>query len=54
MELGIGPDRFVEQSAHLDAAWEKSGRDDKPHKAALGYFSLGDDAQKNADEYLRD
>jgi alkanesulfonate monooxygenase SsuD/methylene tetrahydromethanopterin reductase-like flavin-dependent oxidoreductase (luciferase family) len=51
---GSGPDQFEEDAANFDAAWQKAGRDGKPRKAALGYFSLGDEAEKNANAYLTD
>jgi len=38
---------FAEASAKVDAAWERAGRDGKPRKAALAYFSLGPDADAN-------
>ena len=37
---GSGPDQLVEDLENLDEAWQAAGRDDEPHKAALGYFSL--------------
>ena len=49
---GSGPDQFVKDADKLDEAWKGAGRDDAPHKMALAYFSLGADAQANADEYL--
>ena len=51
---GAPPDQFPPAAEKLAAAWEKEGRDGEPHKMALGYYSLGDDAERNADEYLRD
>jgi alkanesulfonate monooxygenase SsuD/methylene tetrahydromethanopterin reductase-like flavin-dependent oxidoreductase (luciferase family) len=49
---GSGPDQFVEDSRNVDEAWKNAGRDDKPYKMALAYFSLGPDAEKNAHDYL--
>jgi alkanesulfonate monooxygenase SsuD/methylene tetrahydromethanopterin reductase-like flavin-dependent oxidoreductase (luciferase family) len=49
---GSGPDQFVEDSKSVDEAWKNAGRDDKPYKMALAYFSLGPDAEKNAHDYL--
>src|SRR5215210_2259198 len=49
---GSGPDQFAEDSKGVDAAWKSAGRDDRPYKMALAYFSLGPDAEKNAHEYL--
>jgi alkanesulfonate monooxygenase SsuD/methylene tetrahydromethanopterin reductase-like flavin-dependent oxidoreductase (luciferase family) len=49
---GAGPDQFKEDAANLDEAWSREGRDGKPYKMALSYFSLGPDAQKNAESSL--
>jgi alkanesulfonate monooxygenase SsuD/methylene tetrahydromethanopterin reductase-like flavin-dependent oxidoreductase (luciferase family) len=49
---GAGPDQFKQDSANLDEAWKRHGREGKPFKMALIYFSLGPDAQKNADRSL--
>ena len=34
-------------------AWADAGRDGEPRLAALGYFSLGDEGEANADKYLK-
>jgi alkanesulfonate monooxygenase SsuD/methylene tetrahydromethanopterin reductase-like flavin-dependent oxidoreductase (luciferase family) len=49
---GSGPDQFEEDAAKLDDAWKRQGRDGKPYKMALTYFSLGPDAEKNAQASL--
>jgi alkanesulfonate monooxygenase SsuD/methylene tetrahydromethanopterin reductase-like flavin-dependent oxidoreductase (luciferase family) len=49
---GSGPDQFEKDVAMLDDAWKRHGRDGDPYKMALIYFSLGPDAQKNAEESL--
>jgi alkanesulfonate monooxygenase SsuD/methylene tetrahydromethanopterin reductase-like flavin-dependent oxidoreductase (luciferase family) len=49
---GAGPDQFKEDSESMDQAWKQAGRDGKPYKMALTYFSLGPDAQKNAEKNL--
>jgi alkanesulfonate monooxygenase SsuD/methylene tetrahydromethanopterin reductase-like flavin-dependent oxidoreductase (luciferase family) len=49
---GAGPDQFKEDSASVDEAWKQHGREGKPYKMALTYFSLGPDAQKNAEKNL--
>jgi alkanesulfonate monooxygenase SsuD/methylene tetrahydromethanopterin reductase-like flavin-dependent oxidoreductase (luciferase family) len=49
---GAGPDQFKEDSANVDEAWKQAGREGKPYKMALIYFSLGPDAQKNAEKNL--
>jgi alkanesulfonate monooxygenase SsuD/methylene tetrahydromethanopterin reductase-like flavin-dependent oxidoreductase (luciferase family) len=54
MQGGSGPDQFSKDSANLDEAWKKAGREGKSRKMALGYFSLGPDAEKNAQNYLTD
>ena len=51
---GAGPDQFKEDAANLEEAWKKQGRDGGPYKMALVYFSLGPDAQKNAEHDLAD
>jgi alkanesulfonate monooxygenase SsuD/methylene tetrahydromethanopterin reductase-like flavin-dependent oxidoreductase (luciferase family) len=51
---GSGPDQFEEDSANLDAAWKAAGREGTPRKVALGYYSLGPDAEQNAQAYLTD
>jgi alkanesulfonate monooxygenase SsuD/methylene tetrahydromethanopterin reductase-like flavin-dependent oxidoreductase (luciferase family) len=51
---GGSPDQFVSGVDQLSAAWEKEGREGAPRKMALSYFSLGDDAERNAEKYLRD
>jgi alkanesulfonate monooxygenase SsuD/methylene tetrahydromethanopterin reductase-like flavin-dependent oxidoreductase (luciferase family) len=51
---GGRPDQFSGAADQLGAAWEKEGRKGAPRKMALGYFSLGEDAERNATQYLRD
>ena len=51
---GGTPDMFAEGKRKLERAWSDAGRDDKPHTIALAYYSLGDDAQPNAEAYLGD
>jgi alkanesulfonate monooxygenase SsuD/methylene tetrahydromethanopterin reductase-like flavin-dependent oxidoreductase (luciferase family) len=51
---GGTPDQLSEGIEKLAAAWERQGRDGEPRKMALAYFSLGDDAERNAEGYLRD
>jgi alkanesulfonate monooxygenase SsuD/methylene tetrahydromethanopterin reductase-like flavin-dependent oxidoreductase (luciferase family) len=51
---GSGPDQFVEDAAKLEEAWRQHGSEGKPFKMALIYFSLGEDAQANAERYLLD
>jgi alkanesulfonate monooxygenase SsuD/methylene tetrahydromethanopterin reductase-like flavin-dependent oxidoreductase (luciferase family) len=49
---GAGPDQFKEDSKSVDEAWKEQGREGKPYKMALTYFSLGPDAQRNAEKNL--
>jgi alkanesulfonate monooxygenase SsuD/methylene tetrahydromethanopterin reductase-like flavin-dependent oxidoreductase (luciferase family) len=49
---GSGPDQFAEDAASLEEAWKRHGREGKPYKMALTYFSLGPDAEKNAQASL--
>jgi len=51
---GSGPDQFKEDATKLDEVWKQEGREGKPYKMALAYFSLGPDAQKNAEHDLLD
>ncbi len=51
---GGPPDRYAGMLEHLSAAWEEAGREGEPRKMALAYFSLGDDAEANAQRYLTD
>jgi alkanesulfonate monooxygenase SsuD/methylene tetrahydromethanopterin reductase-like flavin-dependent oxidoreductase (luciferase family) len=51
---GSGPNQFKEDVATLEQAWGAAGRDGSPYKLALIYFSLGPDAQKNAQHDLGD
>lgn len=51
---GGTPDQFADAARRLDSAWSEQGRDGQPRKMALAYFSLGDDAEHNANQYLLD
>jgi alkanesulfonate monooxygenase SsuD/methylene tetrahydromethanopterin reductase-like flavin-dependent oxidoreductase (luciferase family) len=51
---GGTPDQFADGLQKLTAAWDRQGRDGRPRTMALAYFSLGDDAERNAEAYLRD
>jgi alkanesulfonate monooxygenase SsuD/methylene tetrahydromethanopterin reductase-like flavin-dependent oxidoreductase (luciferase family) len=51
---GGAPDQFSEGLGKLTAAWERHGREGQPRTMALAYFSLGPDADRNANAYLRD
>lgn len=49
---GSGPDQFEEDAANVEEAWKRHGREGEPYKMALTYFSLGPDAEKNAQASL--
>ncbi len=51
---GASPEQFAEMAAKAKAAWTAAGRDGEPRLMALAYFSLGDDAEANANAYLTD
>jgi alkanesulfonate monooxygenase SsuD/methylene tetrahydromethanopterin reductase-like flavin-dependent oxidoreductase (luciferase family) len=51
---GGTPDQFAEAVSKLSAAWAEQGREGDPRKMALAYFSLGDDAERDAEGYLTD
>jgi alkanesulfonate monooxygenase SsuD/methylene tetrahydromethanopterin reductase-like flavin-dependent oxidoreductase (luciferase family) len=51
---GGTPDQFSGAVEQLVVAWEKHHREGQPRKMALAYFSLGPDAERNAERYLRD
>jgi alkanesulfonate monooxygenase SsuD/methylene tetrahydromethanopterin reductase-like flavin-dependent oxidoreductase (luciferase family) len=51
---GAPPDQFEAMAEKVDAAWSAAGRDGRPKKAALAYFSLGEKAEENANAYLTD
>jgi alkanesulfonate monooxygenase SsuD/methylene tetrahydromethanopterin reductase-like flavin-dependent oxidoreductase (luciferase family) len=51
---GSGPDAFGEAADKVRAAWSEAGRQGEPRLAGLAYFSLGGEAEKDAEEYLGD
>jgi alkanesulfonate monooxygenase SsuD/methylene tetrahydromethanopterin reductase-like flavin-dependent oxidoreductase (luciferase family) len=51
---GLPPEAFAEAAGKVKAEWEKAGREDAPRLEGLAYFSLGDDAEANANSYLKD
>src|SRR5215208_4682164 len=51
---GSGPSQFGSDLSNLDDAWKKAGREGQPRTLALGYFSLGPDAQANVESYVGD
>lgn len=51
---GGNPDMFADAKAKLDAAWSDAGRDGSPRAISLAYFALGENAEADADAYLKD
>jgi alkanesulfonate monooxygenase SsuD/methylene tetrahydromethanopterin reductase-like flavin-dependent oxidoreductase (luciferase family) len=51
---GGAPDQFADGAQQLQAAWSEQSRSGQPRKMALAYFSLGDDAEHDANQYLLD
>jgi alkanesulfonate monooxygenase SsuD/methylene tetrahydromethanopterin reductase-like flavin-dependent oxidoreductase (luciferase family) len=51
---GGTPDQFRDGVEKLNAAWQEAGRSGEPRKMGLCYYSLGPDAERNANNYLRD
>jgi len=49
---GGTPDMFKEAMPKLDAAWKEAGREGEPRRMALGYYSLGPNAEENANANL--
>jgi alkanesulfonate monooxygenase SsuD/methylene tetrahydromethanopterin reductase-like flavin-dependent oxidoreductase (luciferase family) len=49
---GSGPNQFEEDAAKVEEAWKRHGREGEPYKMALTYFSLGPNAEKNAQASL--
>ena len=50
---GGAPDQFAGGLEKLKAAWAEAGRDGEPRAMALGYFSLGQNAEQDAQSYLK-
>jgi alkanesulfonate monooxygenase SsuD/methylene tetrahydromethanopterin reductase-like flavin-dependent oxidoreductase (luciferase family) len=44
---GLPPDQFAQFLPKLQDAWQRAGREGEPHTAALAYFALGPDAQRD-------
>jgi len=51
---GAPPDVFAEAAEKVKAEWSAAGREGEPRLAGLAYFSLGADAEANANAYLTD
>lgn len=52
MQGGGTADAFKDALPKLEAAWREAGRDGEPRKMALGYYSLGANAKRNAEQKL--
>jgi alkanesulfonate monooxygenase SsuD/methylene tetrahydromethanopterin reductase-like flavin-dependent oxidoreductase (luciferase family) len=44
---GVPPDQFAQLRPKVEQAWQRAGRDGRPHTAALAYFALGPNAQRD-------
>jgi len=51
---GVPPEAFAEMVAKVKAAWSEAGREGGPRTMGLAYFSLGEQAEENANAYLKD
>ena len=51
---GSPPDQYAEAAAKVKAAWSEAGREGEPRLMGLAYFSLGDDAEADANAYSSD
>jgi alkanesulfonate monooxygenase SsuD/methylene tetrahydromethanopterin reductase-like flavin-dependent oxidoreductase (luciferase family) len=51
---GAPPDQFAGWREEFEAAWSSAGREEAPRNAGLAYFSLGERAEEEAQEYLTD
>jgi len=49
-----GPDAFAAAADQARKSWRDAGREGEPRLAAIGYVSLGDDAEEHARRYLGD
>lgn len=51
---GAPPEQFAEWRQGFETTWAGSGRSEPPQNAALAYYSLGDEAEADAQAYLTD
>jgi alkanesulfonate monooxygenase SsuD/methylene tetrahydromethanopterin reductase-like flavin-dependent oxidoreductase (luciferase family) len=51
---GSGPEEFAKMARQAREAWGQAGRDGEPHLMALAYFSLGENAERDAEGSLGD
>ncbi len=51
---GSPPEVFAEAAEKVKAEWSEAGREGRPRLEGLAYFSLGADAEADANAYLKD
>lgn len=51
---GGDPQSFAETAQSVRTAWQEAGREGSPRLVSLGYFALGDGADRAAEQYLGD
>jgi alkanesulfonate monooxygenase SsuD/methylene tetrahydromethanopterin reductase-like flavin-dependent oxidoreductase (luciferase family) len=51
---GSPPDQYAEMAEKARTAWAEAGRDGEPRLMGLAYFALGDNAERDAENYLTD
>jgi alkanesulfonate monooxygenase SsuD/methylene tetrahydromethanopterin reductase-like flavin-dependent oxidoreductase (luciferase family) len=51
---GSGAGEFASAAEKVRSEWSSAGREGEPRLAGLAYFSLGEDAEQNANSYLLD
>ena len=50
---GMAPEQFAEAAEKVKAAWSAAGREGSPRLMGLAYFALGEDAERDAEAYLK-
>ena len=50
---GGPPEQFAIGRAKVEAAWQRAGRDGKPHTGVLAYFALGPNAQSDIEHSMK-
>jgi alkanesulfonate monooxygenase SsuD/methylene tetrahydromethanopterin reductase-like flavin-dependent oxidoreductase (luciferase family) len=51
---GAPPEQYAEMAEKAKAAWAEAGREGQPRLMGLAYYSLGEDAEAEAEAYLGD
>jgi alkanesulfonate monooxygenase SsuD/methylene tetrahydromethanopterin reductase-like flavin-dependent oxidoreductase (luciferase family) len=49
---GSGPEEFAGAAEKVREAWSEAGNEGQPRLMALGYYTLGDEAQEKVDSYI--